>query len=824
MRTYVGIDLGTTNSVVCTYDGKETHVLKSPDQNDVTPSAIYVDRRGHRFIGRKAFEMAPGNDKNSATLFKRFMGTNRKYSLGEGGTEMTPEECSAELLRYLYHYLPEEVQRDPETCTVITVPAAFNQVKKEATLGAAKRAGIGKVRLMQEPVAAVMSILKKNEPERLFLVYDLGGGTFDVSLAEHAAGRVSLLAQGGREMCGGRDWDLRVFEGLVVPWLHERFDLPVNFEQRAEYARLRRVSLFAVEQAKIALSREESSLIQADEDMIHTQDQSGVEIYLDLELSRRDLDAIVKDTVEQTSAVAREVMKNAGVEPSDVGRIVFVGGPTAYQPLQDAVSEELKIPRGVQVNPMTAVAEGACIYAESIDWDQEMSGRKESFASCSAGNIKINYEARTAKEKGKIALVSEDGEERVARVFREDDGSEAASAVFREKAVLEVSLPDIGEYAFRVSVLRPAAGEESAERIVITRTLATVQAIPASHSVAVRTLKNLDGDTKAVYLVQVNDPLPKIGTVVFRAGQKLMAGSDGALVFTLWEGEIPEPIEENRYIGTCRIPGSALPDGVVQTGDEIICEYEMDESGALRLGVNIPSVGYSAPTANFYSSSEGEEDLSNGVWILKEANRLLQRIAEIQQQISDIRLFRAHRNLVRIRQTVQKSEDPETIQSAGSMLLDCRKDLAYVRRDHLKEMRRLDLDHVCRLFEIVRSKADPVDTAAFDNLKESAEIAIRTGSPDFETILKKMDRITGRTQWNVDSYVELHFYGLENTPGAFEDHKEQYEKLRKEGRKCIDIGDYGKLRTVVNQMYGIRKTRQPQVDSEQMLEDVNVIG
>ena len=90
MKTYVGIDLGTTNSVVCTYDGKETHVLKSPAQNDVTPSAIYVDRRGRRFLGRKAFEMAPGNEKNSATLFKRFLGTDKTFFAGENGTGMTP--------------------------------------------------------------------------------------------------------------------------------------------------------------------------------------------------------------------------------------------------------------------------------------------------------------------------------------------------------------------------------------------------------------------------------------------------------------------------------------------------------------------------------------------------------------------------------------------------------------------------------------------------------------------------------------------------------------------------------------------------------------
>ena len=136
MKHYVGIDLGTTNSAICVYDGTETKIYKSPEQTDVTPSAIYVDKRGHRFYGSKALSLAAGNQDNSATLFKRYMGTNKVFRLGSEseGEGQSPVECSAELLRYLYSYLPEEIREDPETVTVITVPAAFNQMKKDATL------------------------------------------------------------------------------------------------------------------------------------------------------------------------------------------------------------------------------------------------------------------------------------------------------------------------------------------------------------------------------------------------------------------------------------------------------------------------------------------------------------------------------------------------------------------------------------------------------------------------------------------------------------------------------------------------------------------
>ena len=825
MKTYVGIDLGTTNSVVCTYDGKETHVLKSPDQNDVTPSAIYVDRRGRRFLGRKAFEMAPGNEKNSATLFKRFLGTDKTFSLGENGTEMTPVECSAELLRYLFNYLPEEIQKDPETYTVITVPAAFNQVKKDATLEAARLAGIGRTALMQEPVAAVMSVLKKDNEDRSFIVYDLGGGTFDVSVAEHTVGRVSLLAQGGREMCGGRDWDLWIFEEKIVPWLKKQFDLPEDFAQEADYARLRRQALFAAEQAKIALSRADSVIIQADEEVVLTQDLSGVEIYLDIPFTRADLEPVVTNTVEQTCEVTREVMKSAGVSSSDIAQIVFVGGPSAYLPLQEAVAAELHIPLGEKMNPMTAVAEGASIYAESLDWDKEVPARKETLASHTIGEgLKVNYESRTASDTGRIAIIADDEEERSVTVESEDGEYSAEPVTFTGRTMVQVPVTGTGEHAFLLTICKTNASEDEPvkERVVITGTLASVQSIPASHSIAVKALRNLDGETTAVYLIHANDPLPKEGSVTFRAGKKLLAGSDGSLLFTLWEGEISDPVEDNRYIGTFRIPGADLPSGIVNVGDEIICDYQVEESGTIRLGVRIPSIGYSASQSNYYSSMDGKEELSNAEEILLEANRLLQRVTEIAQKITDIRLFRTRKNLQRVRQTAQHSEDPEALQGARSTLLECRKAVAYIRKDHLREMRKMELDRMCNLFEAVRYYASPAGQASFDNLKESAEIAIRTGSADFETLLKEMNHTVAQAQWNNDNIVELHYDHLVSRPGDFED-KAAFEDLRRQGAECIRKKDYHGLRVAVNKLYGIQTEKRPQVNSEMMLEEVNVI-
>ena len=184
MKNYVGIDLGTTNSAISSFDGEDVRIWKSPEQNDVTPSVIYIDRRGNKYVGKRAYDSAPSNPDNAASLFKRLMGTSTPIHLPAVDMTKTPEECSAEVLKVLFGYLPEEIRNDENTGTVITVPAAFNQMQKDATMQAAELAGIGKVALMQEPVAAVMSVMRTRKSDGIFVIYDLGGGTLDVAIAE----------------------------------------------------------------------------------------------------------------------------------------------------------------------------------------------------------------------------------------------------------------------------------------------------------------------------------------------------------------------------------------------------------------------------------------------------------------------------------------------------------------------------------------------------------------------------------------------------------------------------------------------------------------
>ena len=330
MKNFIGIDLGTTNSAICSYNGSETRIWKSPYQKDVTPSAIFIDKRS-KHIGDRAYDLAPYNSENAATLFKRSMGTNVTFSFAAPNISKSPEECSAEILQVLFGYLPEEIRNDPETGTVITVPAAFNQMQKDATMQAAAMAGIGKVALMQEPVAAVMSVMRARQADGMFLIYDLGGGTLDVAIAESIGGKVNLLAHGGLAMCGGRDFDRVLVDQVVRPWLFDHFDLPDDFSVNSDFKLLKSLAPWATERAKIELSAREEAVISLAETEIKLRDLKGKEIYLEIPIQRSTYDALIADQLDNTIDAAREALKKNGLAPHDMARIVFVGGPTNYK-------------------------------------------------------------------------------------------------------------------------------------------------------------------------------------------------------------------------------------------------------------------------------------------------------------------------------------------------------------------------------------------------------------------------------------------------------------------------------------------------------------
>ena len=813
MKNYIGIDLGTTNSAISVYDGENLRLFKSPDQNDVTPSAIFIDKRGNKYIGKRAYDQAARNPDSAATLFKRLMGTSTPVKLPAINLTMTPEECSAEILRALFGYLPEDIRNDPETGTVITVPAAFNQMQKDATMAAAEMAGLGKVALMQEPVAAVMSVMRHRKGDGIFIIYDLGGGTLDIAIAQSINGRVSLLAHGGIAMCGGRDFDRLLLDNIVTPWLLGNFDLPEDFTADKSYATLRHLSTWAAEKAKIELSSSDEAIISLDDSELRMKDVAGVDIYLDISISRSVFDNLIASKIDESIAAARETMEKAGLSPHDIGRVVFVGGPTQYKPLRDKVAFELGIAASTDVNPMTAVAEGAAVFAESIDWSSQNRGRKSGRGVLSAGggfNLSFNFQARTPDSKAKIVanLGGNAVEGAAFQVDSLDTGWSSGKVALKDGAVVEVPLAKPGGNTFKVFVFDAAGGPVtlSKDKVSISRTAAQIDAIPASHSIGVEALEKIGGRFILDYLVREGDQLPKKGKKTFRAGESLRNGSAGSIKFKLWEGGIEDPITDNRFIGMFEIRGSDFSDGVIAKGAELLCDYEVLDSGNIVLDLTVPSIGGSFNSGrNFYSRQEGQIDYTKATKRLdEESDQVGSRLDEIASKVDDPRLDNARERLKRAAEAKNNQGDPETAKQAMDDIQEAKKLIAQTRKEHLKVIRQLELDRTTEFFNTQgREHARPSESSSFDNLVKTAQRSIDNNSGDFEAHLDELRSKNFMILWRQDWFVIDRFKWLSEDTFLFPDANE-HSQLCELGRQALQAGDIDKLRQILAHLDSIR--------------------
>lgn len=823
MKQYVGIDLGTTNSAICSFDGQNTRVWKSPEQNDVTPSAIYIDKRGNRFYGQKAYNLAPYEPENSGFLFKRSMGTNEKLNFKSASIELTPEECSAEILKILFGYLPEEIRNDPETATVITVPAAFNQMKKSATLQAAKIANIGQTALMQEPVAAIMSIMKASKKEGIFLVYDLGGGTFDVSIAENIGGNVNLLAHGGIEMCGGREIDRAITNKIIIPWLKNKFVLPDDIINDNKYKSLYRISQFAAEKAKIELSSNQESVISLAEVEIRSCDIEGNKIYLDIPINRAEVDMLLTELITDTIEKTRETMSKAGLSAGDVNRIIYIGGPTVYKPLRDKVSFELGLPASIDINPMTAVAEGASIFAESIDWSSTKHNRKALIASVRTDlNIDLRYPARTTQSRAKIVFITDETNGYAVEITSIDTGWTSGRSELINGMFMELPLDIEGDNRFKFIVYGSdgqKAGGDPIKTITITKTPATINAIPASHSIGVEVLEKLGGSPVLEFLVFEGDELPKKGHTSFKAAQTIKAGSHESINIKLWEGSITDPITDNQPIGCMKITGTDFEEGLISIGDEIECEFEMADSGAIYLEVSIPSISANFEGKNFYSRQEGQKDFIVDE-IIDDAKKLSGRINGISGKIDDPRIERASKKVQRALLLESEICDTEDIQEAQNYIKETKKLVAQACEEHKKEIRQMDLNSCINFFNSsVKKYTKPSEIEEYENLVKAAERSIERGESGFENQLLTLRRRNWTILWRQDWYVIDFFNNMVKNPYDFSD-LALFEELKQRGFEFIKRDQIDELRSVSYELFDIKIRENT---GEEMFDVANIV-
>ena len=357
MGKIIGIDLGTTNSCVAVMEGGEPTVIANPEGARTTPSVVAFTKTGERLVGQVAKRQAITNP-NTIISIKREMGTDYKANID--GKLYTPQEISAMILQKLKADA-ESYLGEPVTQAVITVPAYFSDAQRQATKDAGKIAGLDVLRIINEPTAAALAYGLDKDNDQKIMVYDLGGGTFDVSILEIGDGVFEVLATSGNNRLGGDDFDQKIIDYLIAEFKKDNgIDLSTD---KMALQRLKE----AAEKAKIELSGVMSTNINLP---FITADATGPK-HLDVTLTRQKFNELTADLVEKTMVPTQNALSDAGITPADIDKVLLVGGSSRIPAVQEAVQRLIGKEPHKGINPDECVAIGACIQAGVLSGDVE---------------------------------------------------------------------------------------------------------------------------------------------------------------------------------------------------------------------------------------------------------------------------------------------------------------------------------------------------------------------------------------------------------------------------------------------------------------------
>lgn len=823
---YLGIDLGTSNSVIAGIVDGAARVYRPADGGEVLPSVIYIDKRGHRLYGRRAHDQALVSPDSVAAGFKRLMGTSTPIEVKGAEITLSPEECSAEIIRQLLGQATTETGSDKVTGAVITIPAAFNQMQSEATIRAAKLAGLERVDLLQEPIAAAMAAMEGAKRSGQFLVYDLGGGTFDVALAQAINGEVTIVAHQGINMLGGRDFDRMIVNEIVRPWLLANFDLPENFQRDPQYRRLIRVAQLAAEKAKIDLSSQDETTIFASDEDIRMTDQSETEIFLDAPMKRSLFEDMIREPVMQTIELIRTILNENNYKNEDIDRIVFIGGPSRIPLIRQMVSNELGIAADLKTDPMTAVAVGAAYYCESRQWSAEnISSPKPKQASTAVPeepSVSFQYIARTPDEKTIITVNVKGKLTQPRQLQLQSKEWDSGLLPVVDGLTIAAPLKSMGEHSFQAHVLDQEGTilPQHDQTIIITRLVASTGSIPAAQTIAIKALNHAYAQENILMpLIKKGELLPTEGQAKFKSARTLKSHESGNISFELFQVEYPERIDLNLCVGVFRIGGDDLPDAyVIKEGDAITFNWRMTDSGILSATVELDDGVHDKlelKARRFYApqagqiSFDGENGLKFAAAIVKQGDEEWGDLAAAlgpeggpEIELLKIRLGEQREILD------EASNDAEVIRRAAEESRFIRQDIARIGKKHRGAMFQRRLGKMMAVFNrIARAHAQKVESARFDNHGFKVQQIIdanNTGAfDDADLHLSEMRDLFFSVAWRDKDYINTWYKRLVIEPYLFPDQVE-FINMVKEGDELQVLGEQEKLKDLVNRMLNTR--------------------
>ena len=599
-----GVDLGTTNSAIARNDAGEIRIIKSDEgQTDTTSSCVFYDKKQRTIVGQKALlarqkesedsfkkDKLENTEENAFIEFKRTMGTNKLYESSNMRKEFTSEDLSAEVLKKLKSYINDD---DDICAAIITVPAMFQQPQIDATQRAAELAGFQYCELLQEPIAASMAYgLSAKRTDGYWLVFDFGGGTFDAALMKVVEGIIKVVDTSGDNHLGGKDIDYAVVNEILIPHLSEEYCLDDILSDDRGRMFFRDALKSVAEEIKIALaSKDKHSAYKED----LGEDDNGEEIIVDKTITLAEFEEVSTPIIQRAIDISKILLERNNLSGKDLETIILVGGPTFLQTMRRMLKEQITHKVDISIDPMTAVAKGAALFASTKDIPTNLQIRDKANI-----QLKLKYPETTVETDEKLgikverALTSGDVPSRVyAEIARNDKGwSSGRIELEGDAEIIDIHLIPGKTNGFTISILDEKGIIYPCEPSSFT----IIQGIKVAnatltHHICVEVIHSEKGKQCIAPIpgLEKNKPLPAKGKDVFKTQKDIRPGSKSdSILISVYNAQEPySRAFPDEKAGTFVITGEELPQFLPKDSD-VELTIEMDASRRISCKAYFP--------------------------------------------------------------------------------------------------------------------------------------------------------------------------------------------------------------------------------------------
>ena len=781
---YVGIDLGTTNSVAVLFDGTNVTVVRNGQGSVLTPSVVRIDARGNVLVGARARRYLENDPANTRREFKRLMGTENTLDFPAAKVTRRPEELSAEVLSSLRRDIADQTGVLPNRA-VISVPALFELHQTAATSDAARLAGFERIELIQEPVASAIAAGWTQEgADGPWLVFDLGGGTFDVSLLDTREGLLRVVGHDGDNFLGGRDFD-RTLTDVVLKKLAAGGVVidPANPAHATALARLR----FSVEEAKIELTRAAEAPL-----FVAGLDVDGQHIDVDLVLTRAEFEALTESLIDRSIAICRRMLAAHGVAEGGLRRVVLVGGPTVMPALRRKVRDALQAEFGDGLDPMTLVAQGAALFAGTVGLDGRPAPQTP-VAAVTGPKVWLQFPAMTSDETPfLVGKLLEPGDIRAIHLERCDGGwtseDAALSADHAFSAMLSLSLRQVSTFNIFGVLANGARVPLQPASFCVSHGM-TLGEPPLARSIGVALANN-----QVLQYFERGAPLPIRRTFSLRTTETVIPGREGyALKIPIVQGEF-EQAHLCRLVGSLEIQSAKLA-AALPAGSEIELALELDRGGQLRASARVISTEQVFDeVALLVTQKMSFAELERAMSRLEARANELSRNAFLSNSAGNVaRLSSARTQLEQIRRNVAafRGGDLDAGEQARRGILEFDAMLADVEAEKAwPELQKRMEDRYTSALSWVAQYGSPAERAALDKAYQSCK----------QALLARQER---EVQRQVSLISQLGHSAYVRHPGAWEHY---FQSAAARVSECTDIRRATELVTQGRQAIRERRT------------------